>query len=733
VQNANPAVRKATQQSHDGASVVRFDAIPGLQIRPRQDGGQWHLSLAAQSALPSRPLRVEVRDGRVVIPVEAAGPVVDMADPGAGGRLFVVPLAGAGQGMSLRRDFPEFTLLPTVVGVAVVPKAEHVAVSTGEEGVVIHGCARILAVSNPGHGGGADATADALNGRRLLDLPAWRRADEPYSKARRRLQKAVVDAPPAKKHLARLELARFYFAHGLAAETLGALEVYTEKTPRRAEDPQVRLMAGAAHALQGEWREAGEALTHPSLDGALDALPWRAAHAAATGADEAAVNAFHRSENVLGAYPDSVRKRLHLAIAEARLRLGDTKAAKHNLEVARALGHNRSDRAEVDYLLARKLLAEGDVEGAETLWREVATSDHASSRARARFVMVERDLAADRIDRKEAIARLERLRFAWRGDTFEAVLLHRLADLYAGGGEYRRALTALRQAASHLPDTAWAQGAADRMRDIFKQVFLEGGADRMPPLKALALYESFRELTPAEPEGDRMISNLVDRLVEVDLLERAADLLDGQVRHRLAGVRRTKAGARLASIYLLDAKPGKALDALDISKGTGGAKALVDRRRHLRARALAKLDRGDEALALLQGDNSADGLRLKADIHADASRWGKAADALDGLLPDAPKPGAAMAEGNVRQVLRSAVALTLAGRGDELDRLQKRYGEAMRQSKHAETFRLLAGSENGQGVSTIAQRLAEVSQAKAFMNTFLDSLQQQASLGGGQS
>lgn len=725
------AVRGAEARALDGLTLLRLEVRPGLQAHPVRREQGWRLALAAQPALPPSPLAAEPQAGHLRIPVETAGPVVDVEDPGTGGRLFVAPLAEAGRGMPLHREFPEFTLTATRLGVAVAPKAEHVRVRAVDGQVIVDGGRRRLAVTRTDRDARpARRGAGEVDGRALLDLAAWRRGDGAYSQARRRLQQAVVDAPPARKHLARLDLARFYFAHGLAAETLGALEVYAQSKARRKADPQVRLIAGAAHLLAGDWRAAGRALAHPALDGIADALPWRAAYAAATGASRAAVAAFHRAEGQLAGYPPSVRRRMHLWIAEARLRIGEIDAAAHNLDKARELASNEADEAQVDDLQARKLLAEDDVEAAETLWREVAASGHGSSAARARFVMTERALAAGRIDREEAIARLERLRFAWRGDAFEAVLLQRLADLFVAGDEYRRALTALRQIASHLPESAWAEGAADRMRRIFKDVFLSDAADRLPPLKALALYESFRELTPAGPDGNRMIGRLVDRLVRVDLLGRAAELLDGQVRHRLAGAAKARAGARLASVYLLDRQPAKALEALEISDaGDEGARDLLRRRRHLRARALTRLERGEEALALLAGDRSDDGRRLKADIHAEAGRWPEAAEALKALLPEAPGPEDTLEPGESRQVLRSAVALTLAGRRDELDTLEARYGAAMKESAHAETFRLLAGDDaDDDSVATIAQRLAQVTEAKAFMNAFRDTLQQQANL-----
>ncbi len=53
-----------------------------------------------------------------------------------------------------------------------------------------------------------------------------------------------------------------------------------------------------------------------------------------------------------------------------------------------------------------------------------------------------------------------------------------------------------------------------------------------------------------------MIRRLADRLVSVDLLPQAAELLQHQIDNRLQGAARAQVATRLAVIYLMDHKPG---------------------------------------------------------------------------------------------------------------------------------------------------------------------------------
>src|SRR5207237_256764 len=70
------------------------------------------------------------------------------------------------------------------------------------------------------------------------------------------------------------------------------------------------------------------------------------------------------------------------------------------------------------------------------------------------------------------------------------------------------------------------------------------------------------ELTPIGRRGDEMIRRLADRLVAVDLLDQAAELLQHQVDHRLQGAARSQVATRLAVVYLMNRKPDRTLAAL---------------------------------------------------------------------------------------------------------------------------------------------------------------------------
>ncbi len=248
----------------------------------------------------------------------------------------------------------------------------------------------------------------------------------------------------------------------------------------------------------------------------------------------------------------------------------------------------------------------------------------------------------------------------------------------------------------------------------------------MPPLKALALYEEYHEVTPAGAKGDELIEKLVDRLVAVDLLDRAATLLENQVQFRLSGKDKARVATRLALVQLLDRKPNAALATLDTAAGAKDGRDispdLLRQRQQLRARALLELRRGDEALAILADDRSVAADQLRADIYWRDKNWtfGRLAEAArvrEGQLD----------EEAARTILNWGTALTLAGDQPGIAKLAATYGSAMEASPFRDAFRVIAGGgvTSSGDIRQLAGKVAQVADLQGFMASYRERLAKQ--------
>ncbi|WP_299391257.1 hypothetical protein [Pelagibius sp.] len=707
------------------ATVIVIGALPTVAPRLTREENSWQVDLRPRNALPQKALAAPVVEkgdyARVRFPLSGARRGYWVTDPDAGDRMVVVPTRGAGMGLALGYTYPQFRSLPSQQGVVLQPLTSSLEVAVVRTGVLVRDANGLL-VSGREQRRRPGTPGSAVESRRLFDLEAWRRGSlDDFQQIRGDLMRAMVGADRERLGILRTDLARFYFAHGFDSEALGSLRVIDEEHPRLAQDPVHRLMQAASQWLIQDYRSAAAGLADASLAGEREALLWQAALASAAEDWEAAANAFALTDDLIDSYAPQVRLRLRLAAAEAFLKAGDDGAASLQIGALRRDDLGPREEAQINVIQGAIQLQRGNPEEARSLWSSVRDSRHRSSQARARLALIDLGLEDGSLSAQAAIEELERLRFAWRGDQFEFVLLRRLADLYAGQNRHREALHALRQAVTSFPDSPGARASAQRMREIFADIYRGPGDPAVPPLRALALYQEFRELTPAGPAGDRIIAALADRLVEVDLLDRAAELLDGQVRYRLEGEDKARIGARLALVHLLDRKPEASLAALDASDIEAPGEELRLQRQQLRARAFAELDRAEEALKMLAGDESLDAETLRADIHWRLRRWPEAVSSLSNLIPLLP-PRRPMTVDESQLVVNLAVALMLSNQAVELEDLDRRYGAAMAEGPHSDTFTLLVGDGEKAAITSIADELSKVGRAQDFMANYRERI-----------
>jgi hypothetical protein len=256
------------------------------------------------------------------------------------------------------------------------------------------------------------------------------------------------------------------------------------------------------------------------------------------------------------------------------------------------------------------------------------------------------------------------------------------------------------------------------MKQVFADLYRKDGAAGMSAVDALGLYDQFRDLAPSGTVGDEVTRKLAERLVEIDLLGRAGDLLQQQVDARLQGKDKAQVGMRIAEIRLQDGKPDETLKALDRSNATDIPADLAAERRVLRARALAELKRYGEAIAALKEDGSPSAELMRVDIAWRGSQWVEAASGLAKVIGPPPPAGAKLSQDKADLVLNRAVAMALAGDTEGLKNLRGEFGTAMAEAPQGDTFRMLTRpgqSGNLIDLGAIKSRVGEVGVFQKFL------------------
>jgi tetratricopeptide (TPR) repeat protein len=711
--------------SGNGVSVLRIGLKRAEQIAVRTEGTALKVALAPKAGAQVTGIEF-ARDGddpkhpALVTLLPGATHAVTLSDPVAGDTLIVVP-GFAGRAVLDERRYVDFSLLRSASGLAIAPFADGVKALVHDSRVrITKPDGLTLTASQSPQAQSLSALARNRGGPCYIDFAGWSHpVNGRFLKEERTLRDNAARLDPDKANPARLTLARFYIANEFAAEALGLVNVIQASDPSLQDDMQLQTIRAAADYMMARYRDAYNTLAGSAFDNDRNAALWRGLTEAALEDWGKARKALLKAMPVLDRYPPDWQARARIALADAATHAGALEAADA------ALGHLPKDMPkplllEAELARGRLYAAEGRYRDARVLFAAVKKSGDQRAIAHAIYDDVAAGLAAGAVTPSQAISRLEALRYRWRGDFLELKTLRKLGALYFGQKRWRDGLETLRVAARNFPNSDMARQAQDDMRRAFVRLYLKGAADKMPPIRALALFYDFIALTPIGADGDEMIRRMADRLVKVDLLGPAASLLKYQVDNRLDGVARAQVATRLAMIDLLDHKAKAALAALRSTRIAGLPDNMAHERLLLEARALAALKQWDQALDLIAVDKAPDTRRLRADIYWESGNWAAAGQKIEQLLGkrwEDPKPLTAK---DRHDVMRAAIAYSLANDETSLDRLRAHFAAKMKKSSDASAFAVITQRIDTQGVAfrDVAGRIASLDTLESFMKNF---------------
>jgi hypothetical protein len=713
------------EASGNGATTVRIGLKQPEQIAARAAGSNLVIEISAhaqrtQTAIDFVRNDDDPKHTALTTLVPGASHADIQTDPVAGDTLIIVP-GVLGRAVIDPRNYAEFAILPTAAGLAVEPYTDDLEVRVAQSHVTIARPGGLALTAAPLLSAQTPAGLSRSNDSpAFLDLANWGNASgNRFLAAQRRLRANIASQQSDDANRARLALARFYIGKEFGAEALGLVNLMQASDPSLQGDMQLQTIRAAANYMLGRYRDAHNDIAGVNFDNDRHAAFWRGLTEAALENWDGARKAMAQAEPVLHRYPPDWQARARLAEANAALAANAVEGADA------ALSHLPRDlprdlALEAQLTRARLYAAEGRAPEAHALFTEIANSGDDRASAQAVFADVDTGLASGIVTREQAIATLERLRFRWRGDSLELKTLRKLGALYFEKKRWRDGLLTLRAASLNFPNDDLARHAQDDMRDTFEALFLKGKADAMPPIQALGLFYDFIDLTPIGPNGDEMIRRMADRLVAVDLLGPAENLLHYQVTKRLDGMARAQVSTRLAMIDLMDHKPKDALDALRSTEIAGLPDDVNHGRVLLEARALAALKQWDQALDLIAVDDAADTRRLRADLYWESGNWAIAAQKSEELVGTRWSDAVPLTAPERQDVMRAAIAYSLAGDEPSLDRLRAHFTAKMKASPDASAFSVVTQNIDLQGVAfrDFAGKIAAIDTLESFMQDF---------------
>jgi tetratricopeptide (TPR) repeat protein len=681
-------------------SAVRIASPADVGVSAVAQGGVWTLVLGGGQPAAGQPIKVS-RDESAGVPIltatmAGATRAVWVDDPVVGDKIGVATAMAPCKGLPSRREFVDLALLSSVQGLAVEPIADGLAVTTDGD-IVRIGMPKGLALSPKGAALQAAAEEgpglpQPLARPGLIDFDTWSRTGSggfmPRYDALQQAAGAETDRGKDAGFSARMGLVRFLVGTQLSFEAIGELNLIAKQQQSMLGDAEFRALRGAAKVMAGRYKEAEVDFSAPVVaDDPASAL-WRGYIAAQEGQWTEARTQFDAGSSMLFQFPAKWRSRFSTANAQAAIALKQYPVAEVAIDNALRDQPDPVEQLKTRLVQASLFEAEGDSARALRVYQAIAPVNLDFLAAPALLHATEIRLAQNQIAPMQAAAVYESLRFRWRGDATELETIRALGQIYLGLGRYREALEALRSAGQHLPDLPEAVEVQNDLTNAFKALFLDGEADGLQPIQALALFYDFKELTPIGADGDLMVRRLARRLVDVDLLSQAADLLKYQADNRLTGVPKAEVSTDLAMIDLMDRQPEAALDALNNSRSTLLPNALNAQRREIEARAWLGLGQYDHALEVIQSDKGPALDAVRAEVAWKKHDWSGAGGQFEKMLGDRFKAPGPLGADDEAKLLRAAISYSLAGDEAGLGRLRDRYQGFIAQAYQPDALRV---------------------------------------------
>ncbi len=739
---------EVTEVSMDNGKAWMIPVPDNTYVRPEGSKLIWRLILSDIAPnLKDTGIRRRLIDPahpEIDIIMSHSTKLLKLHDPDYGDDLAVVTVSHALKRMNTAYDFVDFDIVPAVVGAVIKPESDGLRIASGSQYITITKSTGLVVSSESplkiieaylkkaGKNLSEKITKTTLD--RIYYFDDWGKGIEPYeySEKRKELENFLSVSQADAKLGVLLNLVKLSLSQNMGHEAIGFLELAKDFNNQIENAVEYKALRGVAHYLTHQYDVALKYFSEDELKSISEISLWKAATLASMGRSEEAVENYDDNAVLASIYPYEIKRNVIAPLATALL--DENKGADAASMVA-LLDQNMDDksleaRATLAYLKGRSQSVTGHPDEAISNLYKASLSDKLGPYGiRSELLLVEDELAREVIKRDEAIQRMERLRFAWRGDDLETQIQKSLGNLYIQSDEPRKGLNILKRAAKNTKSLQDRRAMVRTMADAYKGIFLGLGFADIDPMIAIAIYDEFKELTPVGDEGNALIDGVADKLMGINLLSRATSVLSDKMNRLGEGEDAIKTGLRIAAIQLIDRNPKVALKTLAkvdkmISQYTGENKnELLSKIVLLKARSYSDSGEPETALFMTEGlDDSEDVIRLRVDTAWRSGRWVAVTDNLSKLLArqniSTSTPPTAE---QTQLILNQAVALSLSDQYDALQRFAGQYDMVMKQSPSYKTFLLVSRPQN---ISNLADRetLLGVTAEVDLFKDFLESM-----------
>ncbi len=739
------------------AKVLAYRILNGARYDAQGGGFSWKFLIGRHVETDSQPVSVNYRYDKktgakmTFLGLNEADEIIVLTNPATNEKMIAVTALHAGQYVPKAMETYDYKILPSSSGLLIVPKVDDLLVKKTKGGILItrnnakglvlsakEDFEKALAVRKnevrERYGAKSKDGEGIVNTHLLLDFNSWKLGGIKHlSDNRAQILGALPGMNKEGKVQGLMDLARMYIGNGMGAEANGLLTLVEQVWPEIQYSPDYNVLRGVSYAIRGHYEHAFDILSRDTIRDHEEVRYWLSFCLANLHDWQQAISMLPKNFEYIHYYPPQISIMLGTVLTEIALRAGDMELSEELFSILKdpSVYNDMRDqhKASLSYLTGESARQDGRIDDAIEIWEELSQGQDNLYRVRAGLALTRLKQIEKAMPISNVIDRLERLRYAWRGDDLEAQVNFWLGKSYFETGEYIKGLNILRESAAYARSPYLGKRVVTEMRDSFSNIYLSRKLYELSGPDVAALYEHFSELIPVGAKGDLIARRLADRLVQSHLYERAIELLRQQLeRGTLSEALQYDVAIRLAAVYQFNEQPSQSLTMLDEAQQLrmhklGLSEKIPEPITLLTARAYSQNGQVKTALELLSEEPATDEMvRLRADIAWNNSYWEDAAEALEQVIHNTGiHSDMALTDKDADLILRRAVALNLGGDRIRLANIRETYGDLMKETARATAFDVITRPHKSAELAdyeTLQKVASEVDVFSSFMDGY---------------
>ncbi|CAO5678271.1 MAG: hypothetical protein NEHIOOID_00890 [Holosporales bacterium] len=481
------------------------------------------------------------------------------------------------------------------------------------------------------------------------------------------------------------------------------LDLAVQYYPGLDHHPFTRSLRGIINLLNRNFERANTDLSF--LPNTLEVKIFRAILLSATGVPRSQLNDLRRLLFFCKNYAQTLHEEFLLLGLMAILDAGDYPTII-DIEKVKPMQESKNVTLFYRYAIAKSGLKQG-LFSPEDLRRSIWNTNEVFSQLKAYITLdialMDLNSGKKQVPLKDTISQIRQAQHLWRGTYFEFRALNEIVDLYIQNKMFVDALKTLKNMQQLFPQMFLDLHVDKKMEVAFNTFFKESYYKKESPLRVINMFDEFKEYSPDNEDGENIIRIIGDVLIDLDLLDHAAELLSKESMRENSSQALTQAYLKIAQIHINNLNGEAALSILSkIPKSQQSENAA--KITHLTADAYDTLDDLEKALQILDDDKTSESANHAIEILIARKKWKDAKDRIFRLILQLEKEKDD--DGKMKNILRLAMINVITEDNQDNEALRAVYKDFVKtqNDEQQKTFNYLTDSSD---VSVITRPIIE--------------------------